>query len=82
MQTATEKSHYEALIAAIDVMNNAPEDQDMSSAFPRQIEHLPLNKNRGSVCGHKKGENIYFLAVQNSSIGELVTHSLHYAAIH
>ena len=58
MQTAEVKSHYEALIAAIDVMNSAPEDPDMSSAFPRQIEHLPLNKNRGSVCGHKKGENM------------------------
>ena len=55
MQTATEKSHYEALIAAIDVVNSAPEDPDMSSAFPRQIE-----QKTGAQCMGIKRETLYF----------------------
>ena len=55
MQTAEVKSHYEALIAAIDVMNSAPEDPDMSSAFPRQIE----KKTEAQLMGIKR-ETLYF----------------------
>ena len=36
------KSHDEALIAAIAVMDTVAADIDMSSAYPRQIEFLHL----------------------------------------